>query len=58
MGLFIYSIPKHHRRHCLEKTRIGLDPKTLLIYMSCKTGMNIDRNYDTQVRVWRIGLIS
>lgn len=51
MGLFIYSIPKQPRRHCLEKTVTGLDPKTLLIYMSCKTGINIDINDDTQVYV-------
>lgn len=57
-GLFIYCIPNHHRRHCLEITRIGLDPEIILIYMSCKTGINTDTNYDTQRRVWRTGLIS
>lgn len=51
MRLFIYSIPQHQRRHCLEKTRVERDPKTLLIYMSFKTGINIHVNYDTQVRV-------
>lgn len=50
-GLFIYCIPNHHRRHCLEITKIGLDPETILIYMSCKTGINTDTNYDTQRRV-------
>lgn len=51
MQLLPISIPYQHRRYCLKKASTELDPKTLLIYMSCKTGINIDVNYGTQVLV-------